>query len=110
MAMQQKWTVKQVGLDYVIYYKARKENQVANSLSRRGFEDGANLAITAAIPNWVSKVVESYNGDKQCQQIIMNLLLWPTQLQNYTYTKELLRYKGRIYIEKQGDIQRRVLQ
>ena len=53
-----------MGLDYVIHYKKRKENQAADVLSRWGFEEEKVQAITAVIPTQSLKISNSYEGDQ----------------------------------------------
>ncbi|XP_020082482.1 uncharacterized protein LOC109706087, partial [Ananas comosus] len=108
-AVQQKGMVKLTKLDYIIHYKAGKKNRSADSLSRRGFEEGTSAAITTVIPSWVAELAASYRGDEKCQQLISKLLLQPDPQSKYTYSQEMLRYKGRIYVGDQGGVQGKII-
>ena len=52
-----------MGLEYSIQFKKRKENLVADALSRCQ-EEGSAASVTVVIPAWCKEVVDSYEGDE----------------------------------------------
>lgn len=101
--------LKLLGLDYKIQYKKEKENKASDALSRRGHEERSSRAISVAVPEWITDVLTSYQGDEECQKLIAQLTLQPTRSSAYAYDQGLLRYKGKLYIGKEGDLRRKLL-
>jgi hypothetical protein len=58
---QQMWLVKLVGYDFIIEYKKRSENSVADALSRQG--EGHLLAISLPVPRWVESIQSEVQQD-----------------------------------------------
>ncbi|KAL8159085.1 hypothetical protein V2J09_000622 [Rumex salicifolius] len=90
--LQRKAIRKLLGLSYSIVYKKGSENKVADALSRRD----EVCAITAVEPQWMMDIVSSYESDQHAAQLIASTAIASSQ--NYTLTKGVLRFKGRIYV------------
>ncbi len=50
--MQQKGMMKLMGSDYTIVYRKGKENKVADALSRLGWGEAQNMAVTTITLAW----------------------------------------------------------
>lgn len=61
-------------------------------------------AITHVTPQWIMEVQESYTNDSNATEII-NAAAKP----HYTYTNELLRYKGRIFIDDYKELKEQII-
>ncbi|KAL3516697.1 hypothetical protein ACH5RR_023599 [Cinchona calisaya] len=81
--LQHRLLTKLLGLDYEIQYKRGLENRVANALSRRecaeddDFENGSVMSISSARPEWITEVLNSYEHDVECQQLLAQLTIAP---------------------------------
>ncbi|KAJ4745297.1 polyprotein [Rhynchospora pubera] len=101
--MQHKGLCKLMGLDYKIEYKRGVENKVADALSRQPLcQDGECLAVTELIPQWVEEIKESYQCDAWAQELQSKIQQHEASA-HYTVHQGVIRYKGRIYVEKHGD-------
>lgn len=107
--VQQKGMMKLLGLDYVIQYKKGRENIIADALSRRGFEEGANNAITTITHTWLLEITESYREDKMAQKLMTELVSQVSADSPYSYTQGVIRYKGRIYVGSKGALRAKLL-
>ena len=59
---------------------------------------------------WLKEVSESYQCDKELQEIIASLIVNAKAKPPYTYAQGLLRYKGRVVIGLDEDLRARVMQ
>ena len=101
--------MKLKGLDYMIHYKKGKENQDADALSRWDFEEEKMQTITAVVPTWSLEIANSNKENHQIQQIIAVLTKSDSQAE-YTYKQGVLKFKGRIYIGKTGELRQKLLE
>ncbi|XP_039011091.1 uncharacterized protein LOC120140134 [Hibiscus syriacus] len=99
-AIQKKEMTKLLGLDYSIQYRKGKSNVVADALSRQWEDQGQYMAMgtTLIIPSWVQEVEDSYKGDKMATNWLSILPVNPTADPWWTYSKGILRFKGKVYI------------
>ncbi|XP_019163484.1 PREDICTED: uncharacterized protein LOC109159828 [Ipomoea nil] len=108
-ALQQKGLSKLLGLDYSIQYKRGADNQVADALSRRDYDEGPVLnAISVVQPQWLEEVLNSYTGDTWASTNLTAALIDPTDT-TITVTSGLLRYKGRLYIGSNGTLRKELM-
>ncbi|KAE8727404.1 hypothetical protein F3Y22_tig00005459pilonHSYRG00018 [Hibiscus syriacus] len=111
-AIQKKGLTKLLGLDYSIQYRKGKSNVVADALSRQWEDQGQYMAMgtTLIIPSWVQEVEDSYKGDKMATDWLSILPVSPTANPCWTYSKGILRFKGKVYIGGTGTLRLQILQ
>jgi hypothetical protein len=98
--VQHKLMLKLLEFDYLIEYKKGSENSVADALSRKMEHSDTQhyLAISAIVPKWKSEVLQSYDTDEKCTQLLQELALDPASHINYSLSGGILRYKNIIVI------------
>ncbi|GMJ00774.1 hypothetical protein HRI_003746600 [Hibiscus trionum] len=109
--IQKKGLTKLLGLDYVIQYRKGKLNIAADTLSRRDSTQSELHQITATTitPTWMLDIAESYQGDSFAQDMLTALLVQPDSISNWSLTKGVLRYKGRVYVGSSGTLRTTIL-
>lgn len=113
--LQQKWLIKLMGHDYTIEYKKGKENKAADALSRQfettsQEESSLNAVSTHIKSSWVEEVISSYEGDSDTQQLLSQTILLPDIDADFSVKDGMLRYQGRIWVGKNGNIKTRILE
>jgi hypothetical protein len=68
------------------------------------------MALSTCNPVWMEKVQQGYSKDNKAQKIISALLVAPGSVPHYTWTDGLLRYKNRIWIGNNAELQQPILQ
>ena len=107
---QQKWLSKLIGYDFVVEYRAGKENLVADALSRQeGFTTEALWAISKPIVNWVEQLKESYETDPEIKDILQQMDKETVGSLKFQLKGEVLYYKHRIYISKNNPLKQDIL-
>jgi hypothetical protein len=69
--VQHKLLVKLLGYDHKIEYKKGRENKAADALSRAP-NSQHTMAISTAVPQWITQIIASYENDEHCQALITN--------------------------------------
>jgi transposase InsO family protein len=67
------------------------------------------MAITVIQPTWIDSVLNSYLQDEHCQELLQRLAVTPDTTGTFTLTAGILRYKSRIYIGADKDLQNQLL-
>jgi hypothetical protein len=104
--IQHKLLIKLLEHDYSIEYKKGRENRVADALSRK---DHSINAISSVAPAWITDVEAGYLDDTFYTTIIEQLLVNEHAVPNYSLHSGILRYKGRICIGTNSDLQTKIL-
>jgi hypothetical protein len=98
-------------------YKKGSDNKAADDLSRKSFHDAVDKghgaycnALSSVQPKWLDDVVASYDKDPVAKVIITTLVLDSSSYPNYTWQKGVLRYKFRIWIGSDKEMQSRLIQ
>jgi hypothetical protein len=68
------------------------------------------IALSTCTPVWFEKVQQGYNKDDNTQKIISALVVAPGSVPHYTWKDGLLRYKNRIWIRNNAELQLQILQ
>jgi predicted DNA-binding protein YlxM (UPF0122 family) len=68
-----------------------------------------SMFTTTAIPAWVNEVTKSYADDPKCKELIEKLIVAPTSITNYTYSKGLLRYKAKIHVGNNSELRNKII-
>jgi hypothetical protein len=89
--------------------KKGTENRVADALSRHHDPPSQLLALSTCTPIWLDKVQQGYANDSYAQQMISVLSIDPTSVPNFSWQDGVLRYKNRIWLGNNGDLQQTVL-
>lgn len=79
-----------MGLQYRIKYKQGSENKVADALSRRDAQTEL-LAISVGRPKWLETVVEWYEQDDEAKQLLAQLILNPTGVEQFSLLNGVIR-------------------
>lgn len=97
---QQKWISKLIRYDIITEYRVGNENMVVDVLCRKskGDKEGELLAITSPIIAWVDVLKKSYHYDLGIQDIFQHMKIEILDSLRYHIKKEMLLYKGRLYI------------
>jgi hypothetical protein len=66
--------------------------------------------VSSVTPEWLSSVQASYDADPHATVLISKLSLKANSIPNYTYKDGLLRYKSRIWIGQQTELQSQMIQ
>jgi len=88
-----------MGFDYVIQYKKRKENLVADALSRREVEESCH-AISSLVLDWVQGIANSYEQTRWIKEVLTHLSVQPQVDQGYVLKGGLLRYNGKVVVKE----------
>lgn len=107
---QQKAFTKLLGLQYRIVYRKGSANSAADALSRKDLGDSAQiLAVSSCSPSWLQEVIQGYEQDKFSSQLLAELSLNPKAREHYTLQQGLIRYKGRIWVGNNTDLQLKLI-
>ncbi|XP_073357837.1 uncharacterized protein [Aegilops tauschii subsp. strangulata] len=110
MPIQQRAFTKLVGLQFQIQYKVGVTNKAADALSRRDQEEGSELAaVSVCRPSWLEAVAVSYRQDKAVQNKLEQLALDPASDADYSLQDGVIRYKGRIWIGADVEVQQSLI-
>lgn len=107
---QQKVFTKLLGLQYKIVYKKGVDNRVADALSRRPIVDTQCAAISSCTPQWLNEVLEGYKCDDTSLSLSSKLSIDPNTVPHFTMHNGLLRYKTRIWIGNNPELQQKLLE
>jgi hypothetical protein len=99
-----------MGLQYKIVYRKGSTNRVADALSRHPDPPDNLLALSSNTPSWLVKVQESYTHNEKAKQMLASLTLGPQVVPHFTLTEEILRYKKRLWIGANVELQNQLLQ
>jgi hypothetical protein len=89
-------------------YKPGADNRVADALSCHGHLDEL-MAISAPVPSWLDAVKARYLSDVKAQDLLTKLALSDTSETHFTLQQGLLRYKGRLWVGNNLQLQHRIL-
>jgi len=105
---QQKWLSKLIGYDFVVEFRAGRENLVADALSRHEdtTEKGTLWAISTPIVNWADRLKDSYKTDPEIQTIMQQLDQKTIGSLKYHLRGGILYYKHRVYISQSSPIKK----
>lgn len=106
---QRKALTKLMGLQYTVQYKKGIHNGAADALSRKPVLASPLLTVTVLKPLWLDRVAASYVGDEFVQQKIQRLAVDTTADSSYTFQDGLLRYKGRIWVGGDNELQNTII-
>ena len=106
---QQKWTIKLQGYDFQIVYRPRKENAVADALSRQS-EDHSTILLALSSP--ISELVrdlQHYLATVEGQSVIQACTYSQTQLNLFSTTQGLLFFRHKIFVPTVNDFRHRIM-
>lgn len=106
---QMKMYTKLLGLQYKVVYRPGKSNAAADALSRHPAPTAQLLAISSATPLWLADVVTGYSSDPDSTKLIQELSVNPEAHPPYTLSSGILRYRGRIWLGSNKEVQLKVL-
>lgn len=107
---QHKAFTKLLGLHYRVVYRKGLSNAAADALSHK-YEDSTNqcLALSECTPVWLADVVHGYFQDEQSKQLLTELSLNPHAKEHYTLSQGVLRFKGRIWVGNNSQMQHQLI-
>jgi hypothetical protein len=109
IGMQHKAFIKLMGLQYTIQYKKGITNAAADALSRCQHSSEL-LAISAAVPSWLDKLVSGYTDDASTKKLWTELSLSGTNAEGFELRDGVIRKKGRVWVGGNSVAQQHILQ
>lgn len=106
---QQKVFTKLLGLQYRVIYKKGVDNRVADALSRKSCHESQCAALSSCEPQWLLEVVGGYQFDEHSSSLVAKLAIDPHAVPEFTLQQGLLRYKNRIWIGNNPQLQSKLL-
>ncbi|KAF8407056.1 hypothetical protein HHK36_006181 [Tetracentron sinense] len=97
---QQKWLSKLLGYDYEIIFRKGADNVAADALSRQFEESGTAMAISFPYTTWVDDATRRWVLDPDLCSIVDKLKENPHSVPHFTWERDILRYKGRLFSGK----------
>lgn len=104
--VQQRWSYKLLGFDFVVEYKRGKENTVADVLSRReeeGNSMGTNYVVSLVLYDWIEAIKEEVRSHPFLQQLVQRIkegeVVGPWKFEN-----NILFFKDKIFLAKDFDL------
>lgn len=104
-----------MGLQFRIIYKKEVENRVVDAFSTRANyaqdDSGLQLNMVAqsqVVPTWLVGVAAGYEKDENAQKIL-SALATGEPLEAYTLVDGIIRYKGKIWLGANQEIQTNVM-
>jgi hypothetical protein len=104
---QHKVFTKLLGLQYHIQYRSGSENRVDDALSRCSTSELHEVSMI--VPQWLSDVQFSYLQEVEAQSMITKLIVDQSAVPNIALSEGLLRYKDRIWIGNDLQLQTRIV-
>lgn len=95
--IQHKLLIKLLGFNYRVEYKKGRDNKVADALSRATHSTEV-LAISTIVPTWMQQVLDSYEQDQKCLELLTKLSIDSEAVPNFSLRDGILRYKGKLFI------------
>lgn len=101
--IRHKLLVKLLGYNYRVEYKRGRENKAADALSRcvNSEQLGVNFAV---VPVWVNEIINSYDRDEFCKELITKLSIDTNAEHNYTLKGGILRYKNKVVVGTNSEL------
>ena len=106
---QKKWVSKIQVFDFDILYKKGKENRVADNLSRKPKSDASLCAISIVVPEWILEVQSEYVKYPETRKLIEEVENNKATNSKYSWEKDILWYKQRIYLPSSSKFKTEVL-
>ena len=105
---QQVWLSKLMGFDYEIQYKAGRQNNIADALSRVQGSELLFLAISVVDSNVAQAISDSYNLDINTQLLISKLEQGET-IAGFSLQERLLKRQGKIVVGPDESLQKKLI-
>lgn len=95
--LQRKAMAKLMGLQFKFVYKKRKENVVADALSRVGVV--MSLCVLSEVqPVWVQEVLNSYVSDAKAEELLQKLVVHSPNEEGFSVQQGLIRKQHQVWI------------
>jgi hypothetical protein len=91
------------------YIKSKKDNIVADELSRKNEEDDSFFALSLPVPDWNEEVCQEWLNHPTLSQLIQHLQEDPNPPINYTWKDNILRYKDHLVLLPSSALKSRLL-
>lgn len=92
------WLTKLMPFDYIIEYKRRVENKVADALSRVTGVELMSLVHSTATCDLFQAIIDSWHADHETQALIHQLQTSPGTLKQYNWCNNQFRRKVRLVV------------
>jgi hypothetical protein len=66
------------------------------------------MAISAVQPQWLEEIQSSYNFDPEATKLLSQLAVHPKGVSHYSLANGIIRYKGKIWLGHNKDLQGKV--
>lgn len=107
---KQRAFTKLMGLHYKICYRKVSTNSAVDALSRKdNLGDEQAMAISSGVPMWIQEVVQGYDKDEFSSQLLTELAVQPTTREHFSLQNGLLRYKGRVWVGDNSELQHKLI-